>query len=200
MTLDDDDIKWIERRTVSHLQAVLQRDARERWLDEGYWLVIPIALFAAFWFRKGWTIRWATGVLALLIFSQARPASARDFHFIDLWMTPDQQGRYYDEKGDFATAAERFQDPMWKGLALCQQKDYEGALNQFALVDTPESWFNQGNALAYLKKFPEAVHAYGEALKERPDWREAQETLRLFVPSSRLLLGSPTSSLKRPRR
>jgi Ca-activated chloride channel homolog len=185
ITLDDDDIKWTERRTVSHLQAVLQQDAKERWLDEGYWLVIPIALFGALWFRKGWTIRWATGVVAFLIFCQARPAAARDFHFIDLWMTPDQQGRYYYGKGDYATAAERFNDPMWKGIALCRKKDYEGALNQFALVDTAESWFNQGNALAYLKKFPEAVHAYDEALKERPSWQEAKENLavvRALIP------------------
>ena len=46
---------------------------------------------------------------------------------------------------------------MWKGLALCHKKDYEAALNAFALLDTPESWFNQGNALAYLKKYPEAL-------------------------------------------
>jgi Ca-activated chloride channel family protein len=46
-------------------------------------------------------------------------------------------------------------------------------------VVTPQAWFNQGNALAYLKKFPEAAHAYEEALKERPHWREAEENLAL---------------------
>jgi Ca-activated chloride channel family protein len=141
-------------------------------------LVIPIALLIALWFRKGWTVRWGTAILVILIF-RGQPAAARDFHFIDLWLTPDQQGRYYYEKGDFATAAERFQDPMWKGLALCRAKDYQAALDEFALIDSPESWFNQGNALAYLKKSPEAVHAYGEALRERPHWREAEDNLAL---------------------
>jgi Ca-activated chloride channel homolog len=180
VTLDEDDVKWIQRRAVSHLQAVQQRDAKIRWVDQGYWLVIPIAVFAGLWFRKGWTIRWVTAGFAALIFLHGSPAAARDFHFIDLWLTPDQQGRYYYEKGDYASAAEHFRDPMWKGLALCRKNDYAGALNDFALVDTPESWFNQGNALAWLKKYPEAVHAYGEALKARPHWREAEDNLALI--------------------
>jgi Ca-activated chloride channel family protein len=178
VTLDDDDIKWVERRAASHLQAVQQHDAKVRWIDEGYWLVIPVALLTALWFRKGWTIRWGAAALGLLTLFHPR-AEARDFHLMDLWLTPDQQGRYYYEKGDFATAAERFQDPMWKGLALCRKNDYAGALDEFALVVTPQAWFNQGNALAYLKKFPEAAHAYEEALKERPHWREAEENLAL---------------------
>jgi Ca-activated chloride channel family protein len=178
ITLNDDDVKWVQRRALSHLQAVQQRDAKVRWVDQGYWLVIPVALLTALWFRKGWTIRWTTAGLALLLF-QPPPASAHDFRFIDLWLTPDQQGRYYYQKGEYASAAERFEDPMWKGLALCRNKDYQAALNAFALVDTPESWFNQGNALAFLKKYPEAAQAYTEALKHRPHWREAQDNLAL---------------------
>jgi Ca-activated chloride channel family protein len=177
VTLDDDDINWVERRATTHLQAVQQRGAKVRWIDEGYWLVIPVALLTALWFRKGWTIRWGAAMLFVTLFHTT--VEARDFRFMDLWLTPDQQGRYYYEKGDFATAAERFQDPMWKGLALCRKQDYAAALDAFALVDTPESWFNQGNALAYLKKFPEAVHAYEEVLQERPHWREAEDNLAL---------------------
>lgn len=179
ITLDDDDVKWVQRRAINHLQAVQQRDAKVRWVDDGYWLVIPITVLTALWFRKGWTIRWGTAALGFVLFFHGQPAGAREFHFIDLWLTPDQQGRYYYEKGDYATAAERFQDPIWKGLALCRRGDYQAALDEFALADTPESWFNQGNALAYLKKYPEAVHAYGEALKEHPHWREAEENLAL---------------------
>lgn len=190
VTLDDSDIKWVQRRAVSHLQAMQLRDAKIRWVDEGYWLVIPIALLTVLWFRKGWTIRWGTATLGLVILFPGEPAGARDFHFIDLWLTPDQQGRYYYEKGDYATAAERFQDPMWKGLALCRKNDYQAALNEFALVDSPESWFNQGNALAYLKKYPDAVHAYTEALKERPHWQEAEDNLALV----RSLIPAPKKS------
>jgi Ca-activated chloride channel family protein len=46
-------------------------------------------------------------------------------------------------------------------------------------VDTAESWFNQGDALAYLKKYSEAVEAHSEALKRRPDWRDAKDNLTI---------------------
>jgi Ca-activated chloride channel family protein len=183
-TLDDDDIKWVQRHALSHLKAVQQSDAKVRWVDQGYWLVIPIALFTALWFRKGWTIRWVTGLLLLILF-RPENASAAGFRFADLWLTPDQQGRYYFEKGDYGTAAERFEDPMWKGLALCRERKYDEAISSFALMNTAESWFNQGNALAYQKKYPEAVNAYNEALKMRPHWREAEDNLavvRSLIP------------------
>ena len=177
-TLNDDDVKWVQRHAVSHLNAVQQNDAKVRWVDQGYWLVIPIALFTALWFRKGWTIRWVTGLLLLAAFHPEH-ASAAGFRFVDLWLTPDQQGRYYFEKGDYATAAQRFEDPMWKGLALGREKKYDEAVSAFALRNTPEAWFNQGNALAYQKKYPEALNAYDEALKMRPHWREAEDNLAL---------------------
>ena len=58
-TQDESDVKWVQRKAQSHLQVVEQSDARLRWRDEGYWLVIPLALLLALWFRKGWTLRWA---------------------------------------------------------------------------------------------------------------------------------------------
>jgi len=177
-TLDDDDVRWVQRHALSHLKAVQQSDAKVRWVDQGYWLVIPIALFTALWFRKGWTIRWVTGLLVLALFRPGN-ASAAGFDFIDLWLTPDQQGRYYFEKRDYATAAQRFEDPMWKGLALCRQGRYDEAVSAFALINTSESWFNQGNALAYQKNYSEALNAYDEALKMRPHWREAEDNLAL---------------------
>jgi Ca-activated chloride channel family protein len=52
-------------------------------------------------------------------------------------------------------------------------------LNEFALSDSAEAWYNQGDALAHLGKYPEAVHAFTEALARRKGWPEAQENLVL---------------------
>jgi Ca-activated chloride channel family protein len=106
-------------------------------------------------------------------------AGSPGHRFLDLWMTPDQQGRHYFDRGDFKAAAARFEDPAWKGVALYRSGDFEGALNAFALQDTPESYYNQGNALACLGKYPEAARSYGEALKGRPGWKDARENLAL---------------------
>jgi Ca-activated chloride channel family protein len=178
LTLGDDDIHWVQRRVQHHLEAVQQRDSKTRWINEGYWLTVPIAAIAVFWFRKGWTVRWTSTALAAFLILPSSAGSPR-FSWLDLWMTPDQQGRYFMEKGEFQRAAERYRDPIWKGLALARAGDDENALNAFALSDSAEAWYNQGNALAHLNKFPEAVQAYREALAQRPAWREAQENLEL---------------------
>ncbi|RSL14614.1 Ca-activated chloride channel family protein [Edaphobacter aggregans] len=178
LTLNDDDIHWIQRRVQHHLQAVQQRNSKTRWIDEGYWLTIPITAITVFWFRKGWTVRWTSAAFAVLFILPSAGAQTR-FSWIDLWMTHDQQGCYYFERGDYQKAAEKFEDPLWRGLALARAGDYESALNAFALSDSPEAWYNQGNALAHTGKYPEAIQAYQQALARRHPWPEAQENLTL---------------------
>jgi Ca-activated chloride channel family protein len=178
LTLDDDDIQWVQRRVQHHLETVQQRDSKTRWLNEGYWLTIPIAAIAVFWFRKGWTVRWASAALAVVIVLPS-PGGRPHFSWLDLWLTPDQQGRYYMQKGEYPKAAEHFENPLWKGLAFARAGDDESALNAFALDDSAEAWYNQGNALAHLNRYPEAVKAYQQALAQRPSWPEAQENLNL---------------------
>src|SRR5262249_7162340 len=116
---------------------------------------------------------------ALLAFAISTPRRADAASFLDLWLTPDQQGRLAYERGDYASAADRFSDPMWKGVSLYRAGRYGDAVDAWARVDTAESWFDQGNALAQLGKFPAAVAAYREALKRRPDWPEAKANLEL---------------------
>jgi Ca-activated chloride channel homolog len=179
LTLDNSDVEWIQRRVQSHLQTALEKNTQTQWVDEGYWLVIPIVALAALWFRKGWTVQWSRAAFALLILFPLPSAEDLRHRFLDLWLTADQQGRYYFEKGNYAVAADRFTDPMWKGIAFTRTGNFDAALNQFAQEETPEAWYNQGNALAHLNKFPEALHAYEQALQLRPGWREAQENLNL---------------------
>ena len=181
LTLDNSDVEWIQRRVQSHLQSALEKNTQTQWVDEGYWLLVPIAALAALWFRKGWTVQWSRVAFAFLILFPLPTADDLRHRFLDLWLTPDQQGRYYFEKGNYAVAADRFADPMWKGIAFTQTGDYTAALNQFALADSPEAWFNQGNALAHLNKLPQAVHAYEQALQLRPGWRQAEENLKLVL-------------------
>ncbi len=178
LTLNDDDIQWIQRRVQHHLQAVQQLDSKTRPIDEGYWLTIPIAAITVFWFRKGWTVRWTSAALAF-VFVLPPSTGTHHFSWMDLWLTSDQQGRYFFERGEFKKAAERFEDPLWRGIALERAQDFDGAMNAFALSDSSEAWYNQGNALAHLGRYPEAVEAYRQALARRSSWVEAQDNLEL---------------------
>jgi len=100
---------------------------------------------------------------------------ANGYSMINLWLTPDQQGRYCFEKGDYAAAAERFQDPLWKGIAYYRGKNFEAAVEQFARVDTAEGYFNLGDAYAHLGQLQQAAMSYEEALRRKPDDRAARE-------------------------
>jgi Ca-activated chloride channel homolog len=177
LTLNDDDIKWIQRRVQHHLEAVQQKNSKTRWIDEGYWLTIPISAIAVFWFRKGWTVRWSYAAIVFFVLPSSIAPS--NFSWLDLWMTHDQQGRYYFQKGEYERAAERFDDPMWRGVSFARAGDYEGAMDAFALSDSAEAWYNQGDALAHLGKYPEAVAAYQQALERRHPWPEAEENMAL---------------------
>ncbi|HGY54832.1 MAG TPA: VWA domain-containing protein [Caldithrix abyssi] len=57
-TVDDNDVERLQRSIQTHLQAALAEDESLRWRDNGYYLLFPIVLLAALWFRKGWTLQW----------------------------------------------------------------------------------------------------------------------------------------------
>jgi len=185
----DDDIKWVQRQVQSHLQQK-DAEANTRWRDGGWWLTIPIAMLAALWFRKGWTIRWVSAALFAAVLAAGVPALPQDafaqdgakaqgFRFIDLWLTRDQQGRLAFERGDYAEAAGLFDDPMWRGIAMYRAQRPADAVQAFVQVDSAESDFNQGDALAKLGRFKAAAARFEAALGRRPDWKEAQANLAL---------------------
>jgi len=109
-----------------------------------------------------------------------KPAAA-EVRWMDLFLTADQQGRYYFEKGDYETAAERFQDPYWKGIAQYRHQDFEAALDSFAMVGTAEGYFYLGNCYSRLGSYEEAVASYDEALRRREEIPEARANRELVV-------------------
>ena len=184
-TVDTRDVERLQRRIQSNLRQVQQEDPTARWRDAGYYLVIPIVLLALLWFRKGWTVRWsAVAMLAVLGGCTSTTASdaGGSFDFVDLWLTPDQQGRRLYEAGRFAEAAELFDDPAWRAAAHYRAGAYTDAINAWALADSPESSFGAANALALMGDYPRAVTAYDRALEARPGWVEAEEN-RAYVQS-----------------
>lgn len=66
---------------------------------------------------------------------------------------------------------------MWRGVAEYRAGNYQEAINAFAIIDSPESWYNQGNALMHLKKFDDAVSAYEKALQANPKSEDIQANL-----------------------
>jgi Ca-activated chloride channel family protein len=56
LTINNTDAKRVQRLTVSHLVAA--EDEFTPWVDDGYYLAIPMAFLILIWFRRGWTLSW----------------------------------------------------------------------------------------------------------------------------------------------
>jgi len=65
VTPDDTDVTRVARLVETRFQAASPEDGGSRWRDEGYWLMIPLALISLLWFRRGWVVEWA--VLAIVL-------------------------------------------------------------------------------------------------------------------------------------
>jgi len=211
LTLDETDVEWVQRRAMHHLQVVQERTAEVHWKEAGYYATFPIAVLSALWFRRGWTVRWMPVVILVLLIGLAAPTSARVLNdsnpksdarhskqenaqnpaqrvytgvkslVVNLFLTADQQGRWYFERGDYTTAAERLRDPMWKGLAYYRTGDYASALAQFARLDQAEAFFLMGNCYARMKDYPAAIGAYDNALGRRASFHEAMANRNLVA-------------------
>lgn len=177
-TLDKVDVQRINRRVNSHLLDV--DDDSRPWVDMGYYLIFPFALVFLLWFRKGWTLQWClAGVLAgSIIWTPS--ANAEGMRFADLWLTPDQQGRYHFDKGDYATAAQRFQDLAWRGIAFYLNENFEAAVEAFAQIESAQGFFNLGNAWAQGQNYVYAVRAYSKVLQLEPEHEGAQKNRRII--------------------
>jgi Ca-activated chloride channel family protein len=99
--------------------------------------------------------------------------------FADLWFTRDQQARYAFEHLEFPTAAEKFEDPAWKGVARYRSGQYVESAASFGRLGTAEGFFNRGNAFMKGREYAKAITAFEQAVTDAPKWTEARENLQL---------------------
>ena len=110
--------------------------------------------------------------------------------FANLWLTPDQHGAWLMARQRYAEAARHFSDPLWQGTALYRDGLFKEAAAAFARVESPEAAFDRGNALLMHGKYSDAIASYDRALRQRPDWREA-EANRDLAEARRQMLEPP---------
>jgi len=178
LTLNSDDLDWIELHAQRHFQTSSAEQRELHWKDAGYWLCWPLLLLALFNVRKGWSVNWLPGlVVAVGLGWPAAPAQANAL--TDAFFTRDQQGRWAFEHDHLPQAAALFVDPYWKGVAAYHAADYDLALATFARLDTPQAYFYLGNIYVRRFKFDQAIAAYSQALKLQPQFPEATANLAL---------------------
>ncbi len=103
----------------------------------------------------------------------------RSASFSSLWMTPDQQGRWYYDHLKFPEAMETFESPSWKGLSAYHSGKYIEAAAAFAQIPNAEGLYNMGNSFMKSRDYGKAIQAYEWAVAEAPGWSDAEENLKL---------------------
>jgi Ca-activated chloride channel family protein len=180
ITAGDDDLRGVQREALHHLQ-IMNDQSVEHWKEYGYYLCYPLVLIALFWFRRGWMVRWVLVFGFIGLGTMPSPASAAGVNVADWFFTPDQQGRWYYEHRDFEKAAQHFQNPYWKGLALYQHGRWDDAQKIFGTLPGADAKFMSGNSYAHQFEYEEAKEAYDEALRMRHPFPEAEANLRLMA-------------------
>jgi Ca-activated chloride channel family protein len=180
LTLNDDDLDWIELNAQRHFEAASGEQEEIHWKDAGYWLTWPLLLIAFFCIRRGWSLNWSAALLLALGIA-GTPAPARAGALADAFLTPDQQGRWAFEHGHYPQAAKHFKDPYWKGVAAYHAADYDLALASFAQLESAQAYFYLGNIHTRRFSFDEAIAAYRKALELQPRFPEASANLALAI-------------------
>ncbi len=193
VTIDDSDIKTLNSKIERHMQ--LNNESAMPWKDMGYFLLFPVSLLMLSWFRKGWLVKWC--LVALIVFpsfyststyAEAVSLKAKTNEpvkevtawdkttqwWMDLWLTPDQQGQWYFDKFEYLMAAKHYQDPLKKGIAYYYAGEYKLAHSAFLQVKTNLGIFNAANSLARQREYLAARDVY-QLLLERDLESELKE-------------------------
>ncbi|EDL54512.1 transporter [Vibrio mediterranei AK1] len=190
LSIDNTDVEQIATDVERHMQ--ISGESAMPWRDMGYYLVFPIMLLALLWFRKGWLVQWmfiATLLSPNILVSEAHAetvssvakteTTAQSVSQVDqlwisakqawmnLWLTPEQQGQWYFERGEFLKAAKHYQEPLNKGIAYYYGRDFKSAQAQFLQVQNNElGTLYLGNALARQREYLAARNLYRALAKD----------------------------------
>lgn len=162
------------------------------WQDMGVYLVVLVLPFAAYAFRRGLimlvlvstVLSFTMNFVPSIAHAQDTQTEATDPNaatwYQKLFNTPDQLGQQAYTSEQYATAAERFDDPMWQGAAHYRNQDFEAALEAFQAADGIEADYNQGNTLAKMGELDAAIAAYDKVIEQQPDHQRAIENKALL--------------------
>ena len=190
LTVGDIDLKTTLGTSLPTEDASIEIEREfDIWMDMGFWLCLPLALLMLASFHRGLfaalllTVMlpepsWAQdnpvdGSMNQVAEAPAAVGNPLSRLWRNLWLRPDQQAYRALQDGDPAAAARMFEDTQWRGSARYRSGDFSGAVSDFAEDSSARGLYNQGNALARLGRYPEAIERYEQVLQENPQQQEA---------------------------
>lgn len=186
--------KVLEQNSKSKQQS---QQSGDQWQEQGPWLLIIALPLLLPYFRRGSAILVVSSMslplvalLSLSLFSSTLLASEQQIEsekstlqqtWQNLWQTNDQQAQQRYNQQDYQGAAQQFENSQWQGSAHYKAGNYQQALDAFKQGEqahSANSLYNQGNALAQMQQYEQAIEHYEQALKQNPDLEDAKDNLK----------------------
>lgn len=167
LTLDASDMESLAANVRENLE--FQEDdeiEKENWKDQGRLLLIPFGLLLLSFFRKGWIL--------FSFLSIGFTSCSIDSTQADWWYTANYQGQKLSDDGNYAEAAETFDDALRKGVAYYKSGQMEKAIESFAEDTSALGKYNLGLAYASTGNFSAAEIAFAEAMTLDPQLEDAR--------------------------
>ena len=162
------------------------KDIQNReWHSTGPFIVLLLLPFAALAFRRGWLLNIAVTLFTFSLLVQPQEIMAADeqsqlptsSHWQNLVerLTKNKAQRANDAllSEQYEKAKRISSDPLYRGTAEYKLEDYAGALNSFQEAKGATARYNEGNTLAKLEKYEQAMAAYDRALKLNSSLQDA---------------------------
>jgi len=194
MQIDDSDLQALQALIEQPLQlGEPQKTAdfkADRWREEGPWLLLLVVPLAALALRRGFVIALLLGLFMLPapqpLMAAGGDAGAATQGGEETWwqrwlLNPDQRAERALEQGEAGRAAQLFRRPDWKAAAAYRAGRYDEAARLLESLPQPDPdlLYNRANALAKSGRLEEALKAYDQVLKQRPDDEDARYNRRL---------------------
>lgn len=177
VTADTRDVQQVLRSIDATYQAALSQDEDAKWHDRGVLFVWPAALLLLLGFRRGWVMRWSMILFFAVLLQPSTGVNAEGWR--DWFFTPDQQGQMAFDAKDYETAAEVFQDPMWKAFSLYKLGRYEDAAELYSWQESSDAALGEGMSLIKSRSYRQAIAAFQKAVDRDPQNEAAQKNLDL---------------------
>lgn len=177
VTADTRDVQQVLRSIDATYQAALSQDEDAKWRDRGALFVWPATLLLLLGFRRGWVMRWPMILLFAVLLQPSTSVNAEGWR--DWFFTPDQQGQMAFDAKDYETAAELFQDPMWRAFSLYKLGRYEDAAELYSWQESSDAALGEGMSLIKSRSYRQAIAAFQKAVDRDPQNEAAQKNLEL---------------------
>lgn len=183
----------LKRISSSNMAASINREVNalsqrhrgkgEQMVSIGYWLLIPFGLILLYFFRPGFNLHWTYSMLLAVTVLPA-PAEAA---WLDWWLTPDQQGAYYYQQGQYEQAAQHFSNPKWQGVAWVAAKKYPQAIKVYQQSQDVNGLYNLATTYAKARNYQRSLDLYQLVMQIAPDSEAAQLAQKNSVIIARLI-------------